>query len=192
MNLQRTVNSVLSVCLSPGDNPNWNLPIAAERNEKRTLWNVVKKVGIHFSRDLLNVIRGTAEDKRPSKLLVRVLRETEQATPPLVRKEVAKLLRLLNTSQPWRDCIIYRNLWVHSMLPAVAGLHSEVTFKRFDARKEFPPEVLKMLEAAGRPIAVGRKMTLGVGRDIDKLRETVQDAYRDLFLAYESLTNLLA
>jgi hypothetical protein len=131
-------------------------------------------------------------DKRPSKLLVRVLRETERATLPVVRKEVAKLLRQLNASRSWKDCIVYRNLWVHNMLPAVAGLHPEVLFKRFDAKKEFPPEVLRMLEAAGRPVTEGRKMTLAVGRDIDELRETVRNAYGDLFRAYESLIKLLA
>lgn len=174
----------------------WNLPTAGafKRNENRTTWAVIRQIGVHLTRDLMYVIKGTnqgrRDDRRPS-LLVRVLQETEQATPPLT--DVAKLLRQLNASRSWKYCKSYRDDWVHNSLPAVAGLHPEVRFKRFDAKKELPPEVFKALEAAaGRPIKEGRKMTFGVGRDIAELRDPVRGAYSDLFRAYESLVKVLA
>jgi hypothetical protein len=171
----------------------WNLPITlSKRNEKRSAWAVVKKIGIHLTRDLINVIHGTAGDRRAPTLLVRVITEAEKAKASHVRGEVAKVLRRLHSSKSWTDCTNYRNLWVHNRLRAIAELNPEVLFGRVDPKKEFPPEVLNALEALARPLTNRRKMTVGVGRDINQLRETVRDAYGELFRVYEGLAKLLA
>ena len=172
----------------------WSLPLSVlHKNEKRSAWSVVKKIGLHVTRDLINVIRGTTRERRPPTLLVRVMNEAKRANPSDVPEGVANVLQRLQSSKSWRECVKYRNLWVHNRLPAVAGLHPEVLFDRVDHRKEFPPEVLKAFQdALGYPITNMRKMTVGVGQDIDKLRETVRDAYSELFRAYESLAKLLA
>jgi hypothetical protein len=60
-------------------------------------------------------------------------------------------------------------------------------FKTIDYEKELPPAVLKYV---GLRKGVG--MSVGIGRDISVLRETVRSAYGELFRVYEGLAKLLA
>jgi hypothetical protein len=172
----------------------WDLRAPVSRkSEKRNPWLLIKRVADHLTCGVVHVVRGGEIEKRKQPLLVRVLQQAEQSKIPAVRGGVAKVLRELNSSKKsWTRCVKYRNDWVHNRLPAVSGLSPEILFERFDAQKDFPPEVLKHFEALGHPLAKGgRKITFGMGQDISKLREMIRNSYGELFQAYDSLLKLL-
>ncbi len=165
----------------------WNLPSnVSQRKVRRSLWVLVKRIVVHLTRDLLNVARGKTVDRLPP-LLARVIREAERSEHPQVSGEVAKILRRLRSNEAWKGCTKYRHDWVHNRLPAIKGLSSDIVFKTFDYGQELPPEILKHVGPKK-----GVKMTVGVGRDISILRETVRNAYGELFQAYKRLAKLLA
>jgi hypothetical protein len=130
--------------------------------------------------------KGSPAELRDS-LLVRALKAAEQSKDSQVRVDVAKILRRLRSSKAWKACMKHRNDWVHNRLPAISGLFSDIVFKRIDYEKELPPAILKYVGPKK-----GVAMTVGTGRDISALRETVRSAYGELFQVYEGLTKLLA
>jgi hypothetical protein len=81
----------------------------------------------------------------------------------------------------------HRNDWVHNQIPAISGLFPEIVFKAVDYEKELPPAILKYVG-----LKKGVKMSVGIGKDIGALRDTVRNGYGDLFRVYENLAELLA
>jgi len=106
------------------------------------------------------------------------------------RREVLKLLAKLRSEKSWKKCVTYRNDWVHNRLPAISERFSQITFEKVDADKAFPPEILKYM---GFKQGQKCKLTsLGIAPNIDELRETIRNAYCELFLVFEGLAKLLA
>ncbi|MFZ0798091.1 MAG: hypothetical protein WCA13_15895 [Terriglobales bacterium] len=128
----------------------------------------------------------SSKESRES-LLVGTLKAAEQSKHSQVRVDVAKLLRQLRSSNAWKACINHRNDWVHNRLPAIKGLFPDIGFGTFDYEKELPPAISKLFG-----VKQGIKMSVGIGTDINLLRETVRNAYGELFRVYEGLAKLLA
>jgi hypothetical protein len=121
--------------------------------------------------------------------LVLALKAAEQSKDGHVRTEVARVLRRLRSSRAWKACVKYRHDWVHSRLPATGGLSSNIIFETLDNEKAFPPEILRYFGL--KKGLKCEKMSIGMGQDISVLRETMRNAFGELFRAYEGLARLL-
>ena len=121
--------------------------------------------------------------------LVLALKAAEKSNDAYVRKDVATVLKRLRSSKAWKACVKYRHDWVHSRLPATGGLSSNIIFETLDSEKAFPSEVLKHFGL--RKGLKCEKMSIGMGQDISVLRETIRNAYGELFRLYEGLAKLL-
>jgi hypothetical protein len=122
--------------------------------------------------------------------LLLALKAAEQSKDERVRAEVAPLLRRLRSSKAWKACVKYRHDWVHSRLPATAGLSSHIIFETLESEKALPPELLKIIGL--RKGLKCEKMSISVGQDISVLHGEMRNAYTDLFRLYEGLAKLLA
>jgi hypothetical protein len=122
-------------------------------------------------------------------LLVRVIQAAERSTRRELR-ELARPLRVLRSSNDWQTCAKYRNDWVHNKTPGIVGLNGEISFGNVSKREVEHFRI--MSSQTGAPVPRGKKkITFGVGRDMDELRRIVRNAYGDLLRAYESLIELM-
>jgi hypothetical protein len=117
-------------------------------------------------------------------LLVRVIKKAQQSREA---QDVTKLLRCLRSSEAWKACMKHRHDWVHNRLPAINGIFPDIRFGTIDFDKELPPVVRKAIG-----LKKGVSMSFGVGQNISVVRETVRNAYGELFRVYEGLAKLLA
>jgi hypothetical protein len=123
------------------------------------------------------------EPRESQSLLVGVLRKAEQSNDT---QDVAKLLRRLRSSKAWKACMKHRNDWVHNRIPAIHGIFPSIVFSNFG--KELSSEVCKSV-GLKRSVA---QLSYGAGQDISIVRETVRNAYVELFAVYEEFLKLLA
>ena len=123
------------------------------------------------------------EPRESQSLLVRVLQKAEQSKDT---QDVAMLLRRLRSSKAWKACMKHRHDWVHNRLPAINGIFPDIVFSNFG--KELPSAVRKSLGLKKGVI----RMSFGVGQNISVVRETVRNAYVELFGVYEGLAKRLA
>jgi hypothetical protein len=116
--------------------------------------------------------------------LDRVIAEAEKSPLPEVG-EVAIILRGLN--KDWKECMKYRNAWVHNERPGVDGLDWEMSFQSGKSENELPPQILK---AMGSPTKISA-VKMRTGRKIGELHLVVKNAYCQLFGVYERFAKLL-